>query len=381
MSNRGLSLVQGPPGTGKTTLFESAVNVAIDKSADGSLLVYMAPTNRLVAEMLEKVAFVYKSLGKSKADITKEVRIYGSQFNFGEYKAMNLQPERQVRLVITTEYQRVFGIDADFHLMIDEASKSPLHTPFISLTDALLQRHGDTLGSISVVGDPQQAITLDDEFRDARGRNFLIMNAFLRGLLDDSVREQVNRNEISLLKASRDTLGKYFAFLEMSRRLPHPSEVPISKGYYDGMLKSKFTSKEVLQGIWDPEVASRLAKINEEMRFVVGKLEEGITTGIPTFYVKVAGGFNFDDDDGMLFDSMRGHAGVLFATCLAAITNCNTAVLTAYTDQWTQMKIDYSENYASILKGLGRRTSLQFLEKNAQVAKTCPRFTFRSRSS
>ena len=61
MSNRGLSLVQGPPGTGKTTLFESAVNVAIDKSADGRLLVYMAPTNRLVAEMLEKVAFVYKS--------------------------------------------------------------------------------------------------------------------------------------------------------------------------------------------------------------------------------------------------------------------------------------------------------------------------------
>ncbi len=356
MTSRDVALVQGPPGTGKTTVFESAVNAAIDKLPSGSLLVYLAPTNRLVAEMLEKVAFVYKALGKSKTDVANEVRVYGSQFNFGEYKQMSLQPERQVRLVITTEYQRVFNVDADFHLMIDEASRSPLHTPFISLAEPLLQKRGEALGSISVIGDPQQAITLNEEFRDVRGRNFLIMNAFLRGLLDEDVRKEVDKNEISLLKASRETLRKYFAFLELSWRMPHPSEVAISRGFYDGMLKSKFNSNDVLQGLWDSNVASRLAKMDDEMKFAVGALEGGITTGIPTFYVKTSG-FAYEDG-GMLFDPVRGHAGVLFATCLAAITNKRTAILTTYTDQWTQMKLDYAEHYAGIMNSLGRNKNM-----------------------
>jgi AAA domain len=357
MAKRDVALVQGPPGTGKTTVFESAVNAAVDKMSGGSTMVYMAPTNRLVAEMLEKVAYVYRLLGKSMSDIANEVRVYGSQFNFGmTYAKMNMAPDTQVKLVITTEYQRVFTTTATFHLMIDEASKSPLHAPFIALAEDLLSNRGNALASISVIGDPQQAITLNEEYRSPRGKNFLIMNAFLRGLLDDSMKKQVDKKEVSLLQASRDTLGKYFSFLETSRRMPHPTEVPISKGYYDGMLKSKFTAAEVMKDLWDPNIAAKVKDVNDDMKFVVGKLEEGLTTDIPAFYVKTSG-FTYEHDD-MSFDPFRGHAGVAFATGLAAITGKRTAVLTTYTDQWTQMKIDYRENFAHILKENARDPNL-----------------------
>ena len=182
------------------------------------------------------------------------------------------------------------------------------------------------------------------------------MNAFLRGLLDDGTRAQVDRNELTLLQASRDTLQKYFSFLDTSRRMPHPSEVPISKGYYDGMLKSKFTAGEVMKGLWDPNIAVKVKKVNKDMEFVVGKLEEGLTTDIPSFYVKTSG-FQFEDD-GLSFDPLRAHAGVAFASGLAAITGRPTAVLTTYTDQWTQMKIDYGVNFAPILEANGRKKDL-----------------------
>lgn len=326
----------------------------------GTTMVYMAPTNRLVEEMLEKVAFVYKGLGKSKGDIANDVRVYGSQFNFGPtYAKMNLAPDSQVKLVITTEYQRVFASReriSSYHLLIDEASKSPLHSPFIALADSLLTYRGEALASINVIGDPQQAITLNEEYRGPRGRNFLIMNAFLRGLLDDGIKQQVDRKELTLLQASRDTLQKYFSFLDTSYRMPHPSEVPISKGYYDGMLKSKFTAGEVMKELWDSNMAAKVKSVNKDMEFVTSKLEEGLTTDIPSFYVKTSG-FQFEDD-GLSFDPFRAHAGVAFATGLAAITGKRTAVLTTYTDQWTQMKIDYRENFAHILTDNGRRTDL-----------------------
>lgn len=360
MTSRDVALVQGPPGTGKTTVFESAVNHSVDQMGGDTAMVYMAPTNRLVEEMLEKVAFVYKALGKSKGDIANEVRVYGSQFNFGPtYAKMNLAPDTQVKLVITTEYQRIFATRervTSYHLMIDEASKSPLHAPFIALADSLLTYRGEALASINVIGDPQQAITLNEEYRGQRGRNFLIMNAFLRGLLDDGTRQQVDKKELTLLQASRDTLQKYFSFLDTSRRMPHPSEVPISKGYYDGMLKSKFNASDVMKELWDPNTAAKVKSVDKDMEFVVSKLEEGLTTDIPSFYVKTSG-FQFEDD-GLSFDPFRAHAGVAFATGLAAITGKRTAVLTTYTDQWTQMKIDFSENFQHILTDNGRKKDL-----------------------
>ena len=352
--------MQGPPGTGKTTVFESVVNASVDGMGGGVTMVYMAPTNRLVREMLEKVAYVYKVLGKARGDLANEVRVYGSQFYFGPtYGKMNLAPDNQVKLIITTEYQRIFATReraSSYHLLIDEASKSPLHAPFIALADSLLTYRGEALASINVIGDPQQAIMLNEEYRGYEGKNYLIMNAFLRGLLDDGTRAQVDRNELTLLQASRDTLQKYFSFLDTSRRMPHPSEVPISKGYYDGMLKSKFTAGEVMKGLWDPNIAVKVKKVNKDMEFVVGKLEEGLTTDIPSFYVKTSG-FQFEDD-GLSFDPLRAHAGVAFASGLAAITGRPTAVLTTYTDQWTQMKIDYGVKFAPILEANGWKKDL-----------------------
>jgi hypothetical protein len=363
MSKRNVALVQGPPGTGKTTVFESAVNASVDRMGGDTVMVYLSPTNRLVEEMLEKVAFVYKVLGKSKTDIANEIRVYGSQFNFEPtYAKMNLAPDNQVKLIITTEYQRIFASHeraTSYHLMIDEASKSPVHAPFIALADSLLTYRGETFASINVIGDPQQAIALPEEYRGQRGKTFLIMNAFLRGLLDDRTKQQVDKKELDLLQAARDTLQKYFSFLNTSWRMPHPSEVPISKGYYNGLLKSKFTAGEVIKELWDSNIAAKVKNANKDMEFVVGKLEEGLTTDIPSFYVKTSG-FKFDNEfeNDVLYDPFRARAGLAFATGLAAITGKRTAVLTTYTDQWTQMKIDYYENFAHILSDNGRRKDL-----------------------
>ena len=173
MSSRNVALVQGPPGTGETTVFESVVNASVDGMGGGVTMVYMAPTNRLVREMLEKVAYVYKVLGKARGDLANEVRVYGSQFYFGPtYGKMNLAPDNQVNLIHTTEYQRIFAPReraSSYHLLIDEASKSPLHAPFIALADSLLTYRGEALASINVIGDPQQAIMLNEEYRAYEG--------------------------------------------------------------------------------------------------------------------------------------------------------------------------------------------------------------------
>src|SRR5581483_8996358 len=79
-----IALVQGPPGTGKTTVYQSILHDSLDRMANGNPVLYIAPTNQLVADMLEKMATVYRHMGKTSQDLLNEVRIYGSQFHFTE---------------------------------------------------------------------------------------------------------------------------------------------------------------------------------------------------------------------------------------------------------------------------------------------------------
>lgn len=357
-----VALVQGPPGTGKTTVYQSVLHDSLDKLTDGKTLLYVCPTNKLVSDMVKKIATGYKHLGKNQADLFREVRIYGSQFNFDHgFKPMNAQLNNEVKLVIATEYQRVVPNLQGFHLLVDEASKSPIHRPFISVADQLLksmlENRDRPLGSICVIGDPQQAIALNEFYKD--DRELIMMVTFIRGLLDSSVKKEIDRGNMQLLTAALSNLkGKYFEFLQQSRRLPHPSEEPISHGFYEDMLKAEATTKERFSGLRDGgDAAINFLKAEDsDLRLATETIVDALSTERPIIYLRPRNkGYPIKD---LRYDPHRAKWGVIFAVCLAAITGLSTGVITTYTDQWTQMQMMYQRHYLHILRRLKRKTDL-----------------------
>jgi len=54
-----LAIVQGPPGTGKTTLYYNVIENSLDNLDENEVIVYTAPSNRLVADMLKRICKLF----------------------------------------------------------------------------------------------------------------------------------------------------------------------------------------------------------------------------------------------------------------------------------------------------------------------------------
>lgn len=347
IANRGIGIVQGPPGTGKTTIYEEVIrdrliNNKLDKK---EILVYITPTNQLAYDMIKKMTNVFRANGLNRSDIKRYIRLYGSKFDYGQYTQLNKSIDNDVRLVITTEYQRVFSRDRNYHLLIDEASKSPLHRPFLPLTDNLTDSLTDNIiASISVIGDPKQAIALNEQYRE-EGSRLLIMNILLRGLLK---MHNEFKEDVDITKLARDSSiirGKYYEFLDITMRLPEPSEKPISMGYYDGKLKSGRPSS-VLNSLYDSNIARQLEADLDKFKDIVKVIEKALTTCTPLIYAEID---PFPTTDDVLWHKKRGELSLLFAIALAKITRKDTAIITPYTDQKTQTKLLYDSSYQRFL--------------------------------
>lgn len=237
--------VQGPPGTGKTSVVESFVH---DHMADmlndmlDELVIYIAPTNHLVAQAFERVVAALLARGYTLRDIVDRARVYGSKVTVRDCekvfraKGVDESPPSEtalksmvygpvdpavVRIVFATEYQRVSGRFTSkpgrIHLVVDEASKSPYYRAFISIADAIM-RYSDYPASLVVLGDPEQAITVPETFRAQRV-----------SLLMNKVMYLVRQHGLE-----RDN----FVMLDTTYRLPGPSEQPISHGFYDDRLRA-----------------------------------------------------------------------------------------------------------------------------------------------
>jgi hypothetical protein len=170
-----------------------------------------------------------------------------------------------VRLVFTTEFQRPFikQLRRDVKLIVDESSKSPYFRAFIPIVRKIVEGgYRDYPVSLVALGDPQQAITVE-----SYGRDILLMN--------------VMRERLEKLAP-----GNYI-MLDRTFRLPAPSEVPISMGYYDGELKAKFSGRDRLGGLtFDSRDVLHALKYVEDvaktdLQRVVERLEEAINSKTP----------------------------------------------------------------------------------------------------
>jgi DNA polymerase III delta prime subunit len=343
-----ISLVQGPPGTGKTTVFELSINELFDSISSDYLLLYVAPTNKLVADMMKRIAKLYCKSGKI-GDITEEVRIYGSLFEYNGYEKMRDKVDRNVKMILSTDYQRpYFASNKQICLLVDEASKTPLHQPFISMTGKIIRTVGRSeLHCLSVIGDPKQAITLGPEYRD-EGERLLILNNLIRGHLREIGKEP---SDDPTEDARRYLRGSVYEFLETTYRMPRPTEAAISEAYYGGMLRAAYTVQERLKDAWDQRIASKLSAKKEKLKKAVQISEEAITTSRGISYIKVDSEYPYsEEENAVLFEERRAEAGIYLAACLSSITRMKCAVLTTYTDQWQQMKLMFQKNIVPIVR-------------------------------
>jgi hypothetical protein len=343
-----ISLVQGPPGTGKTTVFEQSIGSLFDTLSTDLVLFYIAPTNKLVADMMQRVVALYANKGK-KDDMDAELRLYGSHFDYAGHQKMADKVDNDVKIILSTDYQRpFFTSNKNVCLLIDEASKTPLHQPFITMTGKIIRNIGRSeLHCISVIGDPKQAIALDPSYR-SEGSNLLILNNFIKGHLD--IRGVSSSNQDLTDLARTHLRGSVYEFLGITYRMPSPTERAISQAYYGGSLRAAETVDRRLRGMWNSNIASKLQPIDEKFKKVVQVSEEAITTSRGMIYVKIDREYPYEEEGAFLFEEQRAEAGIYLATCLSSITGMRSTILTTYTDQWQQMKLRFQKDIVHRVK-------------------------------
>jgi len=311
LSDPALVAIQGPPGTGKTSVYIEEFYRVLGNPTEFSndVLVYIAPTNQLVLQTFARFAYALLSrMGDLRSFfkyVASNVYIYGSKISIFSYRDLNdlkkVRLDRELGLddkqiisklmrikdairkqseggavegpifVFTTEWQQIMleTSNVTVKLLVDEASRSPIHRPFITMAKTILTKalrnEQFYMTSFCVVGDPEQAIALEPEYRD---KGYLIMNAVKKFLEEQKL------------------IDKAFAFLEFTKRLPHPTEEPISKAFYDGRLKSKKEAREALNIFSYEDVRKTCEKIlatkpDKYAKQLCSLVESAVTTQTP----------------------------------------------------------------------------------------------------
>ena len=281
--------IQGPPGSGKTYIVERLAEdyIAEEFWKRDDLIFYVAPTNelayeackRVLSRILRKLAPGREERCRQLRDIPARVRLLGYKIRSRARRVLtdickdginasemaDLTIGEQVRLVFTTEFQRPFIKDLrrEIKIVVDESSKSPYFRAFIPLVRRIAEKEfKDYPLALIALGDPQQAITVE-----SYGRDILLMNVMKEKL------SQVAPNNYVLL-------NKTF-------RLPSPSEVPISEGYYGGKLSAIESGQERLRGYtFNAQTVLRWLSRWEDtsksdIQQLVNLLEEAINNRIP----------------------------------------------------------------------------------------------------
>ena len=362
-----LAIVQGPPGTGKTTLYYAVIENYLNKLDENEVIVYTAPSNRLVADMLKRVSKLFPD----KNTFLEQVRVYGSQFDYKNFERLRAPITKKVRLVITTDYQRIFFSKdfkseeylSRFHMLIDEASRSPLHREFTPIAEELLRSGKQVLGSLNVIGDPMQAISLTEFYRMSR-REYLLMEKILMKLMEhdypDVYKEIVN-NKIDLMDAIYKYPPKsFYKLLDTTRRLPNPTEEIISNAYYGGLLKSAVKGETITRNIrsnYDKQILDKLKNEQEFARYV-DNIEAVITTERLGIYHHVRGEA-YTDPEYDLYDDVRAKIATIYAIALSAATRMHTTIISPYVDMMIQTKL--------LLNSLLNKLNLRWLNELIDV--------------
>lgn len=318
-----LGAVQGPPGTGKTSVVEA---FAKDKLADfmvsesKDFIVYVAPTNHLVFEAFLRVSAQLMKAGYDIRSLTKSLRVYGSRIRPFRDKAIKIEGitadeiqqlvgdiDHDVRIIFATEFQRISTRLSSvkpgrIHIVADEASKSPFFRIFLPLAEKIAREPEEYYPySLLVLGDPNQAITVPEEYREMRV-------PLLMGLVKSILRE-------------KNWLDDYWIMLDTTFRLPSPSENPISYGFYDGRLIARYFAQERMKVVKEA-LLDNIDKIRRKLKEagimggfplekILGGIEEAVSTYSPIIVINTQQPFRSGDT----FDPER----VKFATLVATI--------------------------------------------------------------
>lgn len=218
--------VPGVPGAGKTTFYAYTMAERLKDAICGGrelriLYVYLAPTNDLLIDFLDKFLGFLRGAFQvdcSPVELARRIRAYGSKIEADKYPQVFKAVDKDVLLVISTEWQRVsariLGARNQVYL-IDEASRLTMSHFFITIADGIAKRSQveDILG-FTVIGDVNQAVGLSE------GERQLLLLKNIERLAEESDR-------VNLIP------------LNISWRLPSGTEEPIKEGYYGGNLEAK----------------------------------------------------------------------------------------------------------------------------------------------
>ncbi len=293
-----LGAVQGPPGTGKTSVVEAFARDELSDfitQTEDELIVYMAPTNNLVYEAFRRISAQLIRAGYDIRDILRTVRVYGSKikvkddlkaggktYSKDEINDLTEQIDNDVRIVFATEFQRISNKlevrPKKIHIVADEASKSPYFRIFLPLAEKIAKNPEEYYPySLLVLGDPQQAITVHEEFKD--------MNVPLLMKLTERILKAHNLKK------------ECWVMLDTTFRMPRPSENPISYGFYNGKLHAYYTSRERMTIVRDA-ILDNIDKITRWLdriginvssglvRSIISGVEEAASSNTPIIVVE-----------------------------------------------------------------------------------------------
>jgi hypothetical protein len=349
--NRSLHAIQGPPGTGKTEVALRAFEGIHDYMDKDEVVVYVAPTHELGVEFLKRIVGTMISWGYDMKQILNEIRIYGSKYDYGGgYEELQKTPGRDTRLIITTEYQRIFfgsHVNA-LHMIIDEASRMPIHSPLrpvVNLIRNALDEGKELHGSLSVLGDPMQAIMVEPGFR-----RHLMLTTILcieRQRLEQGYRCPTETERVKELInwAKRSNIG-FFKFLNITKRIPNPLHEPISYGYYDSDLSAWQLVEEKLRRV-DLKSSDEVRTGNPHIDHASKIIEEAITTGRGLILVKHT---REPYSHGFLFDPQRANAALSYGIAIANVAGLSVLITAPYNDMVMQMRLAYRDRYRNYLK-------------------------------
>jgi len=349
----GMSLGIGPPGTGKTIVFNYVHDKIFDELDKDEVVLYIAPTNRLVAECAIRTLALLLNRGIDERDIRHIIRIYGSKF-----KALPLTED--VKYIFTTPYQpgalmHLLKMGKRVHIMVDEASTTPLHQPFISIamtmSNAIKEGVIEWFNSFSVIGDPMQAIV--QEYTGREKFELLIVGRVLLQSIPEDERAIVKNDPAKIFELANKyapSIGMKYFFLDSTYRIPNPTELLVSIPFYNGMLKGVEDYKKRLKGIKreEPSLKSKIlehSEILKKMR-IAEALDHAFDSQIPIVYLRDKG-YAYNPTGGRRppeleeLDVLRAKLACEVAMYLTVgtLSWIDMEVLTPYLEMKTQIKM------------------------------------------
>jgi hypothetical protein len=343
--NQAVVVAPGVPGAGKTTFYAYILakhlkdEICRESISFNYLYIYIAPTNDLVRDFIEKfLGFLKGTFGvECRPEIlSRRIRVYGSKISAPSYPQLLKAIDDEVLLVASTDWQRVAArilTRKEQIYLIDEASRMTFTRLFVSIADAIAKGNakGDIRG-FSVIGDENQAVGLEEEER--------------RFLLLSSIREIAEKGSDRI----------YIVPLNVSWRLPEDTARPIKFGFYNGDLIGKGTpfkvnpEDEIIRTLMREKLCQKYSKYIWDILQVASRY--------PLVHVELGEHFRI----GEKFDEKRAELGWCLAYVLSGLVgNRQVSVVVPYTQMAFAIRIlrpPQNVRVATIASYLGREDDI-----------------------